>query len=430
MSYRTRSLLLSLAFCLLAFPLLSSCGINTTPASNQQPGLSTTRPAQPFAAGSYNCKESMHIAATGGTIPRSLYFGDYRGNLYAVNAQTGSLRWCVHLNDPVPQITPRPCPFAHCPSIPAILIVGTPAVVDGVVYVCVSTNVTGFTYAFNASDGSLRWHTESNCGMNSMAFYDTAVPLVDNGVVYSGIAALRAQDGHILWKESRTDIVQEGAFMPLAEADSILYVNTQAAAYALNATDGSVRWRYPSHALITVSGPLAVSFPNQTLIIGTAGSVDQPETSAAYAVNIGNGSLRWYHLMGDYKGATFVNNVAYVSSGDGYLYAFNAISGHELWRTKMDYSSYPPITVQGVVYTNSDGAYAVDSANGKILWHQSLGYDQSVSFGPSVVVDGADFLSSNNGQSFVSTIYALNASTGAEYWHGTDINQISPPAVG
>lgn len=430
MSYRTRSLLLSIAFCLLVFPLLSSCGMNTTPTSNQRPGLSTTRPVKPFVAGLYNCKENMHVAASGGATPRSLYFGDNRGNLYAVNAQTGSLRWCVHLNVPALQHT-IPCPFKHCPSMPAFIFVGTPAVVDGVVYVCVSgIPETGSTYAFNARDGSLRWHTESHCWMNSMAFYNTAVPLVNNGIVYSGLAALRAQDGQVIWKESRASIAQEGAFMPLGVADGVLYANTQAAAYAINAADGSVRWRYPSHALITVGGPLAISFSSQTLIIGSVGSVDQPETSAAYAVNIGNGSLRWYHLMGDYKGATFVNNVAYVSSGDSYLYAFNAISGHQLWRTRLDYSPYPPITAQGIVYTNSDGAYAIDSANGKILWHQSLGYNQSVSFGPSVVADGTDFLSSDNGQSFVNTIYALNASTGAEYWHSTAINQISPPAVG
>jgi outer membrane protein assembly factor BamB len=383
-----------------------------------------------FVAGPYNCKESMHIAANSGATPRSLYFGDNRGDLYAVNAQTGSLRWCVHLNIPVQQIT-SPCGIPHCPSIPVFLFVGTPAIVDGVVYVCVSSfDKPGSTYAFNASDGSLRWHTESNCGMNSMAFYDTAVPLVDNGIVYSGIAALRAQDGQVLWKESRASIVQEGAFMPLGVADGVLYANTQAAAYAFNAADGSMRWRYPSHASITVSGPLAVSFSNQTLIIGTTSSVDQPETSAAYAVNIGNGSLRWYHLMGDYKGATFVNNVAYVSSGDGYLYAFNAIDGHELWRTKLDYSSYPPTAAHGIVYTNSDGAYAVDSANGKILWHRSLGYDPSFSFGPPVVVDGTDFFSSMGGRQGISTIYALNASTGAEYWHSSGSYQISPPAVG
>ena len=429
MSYRTRSLLLLMALCLFVFPLLSGCGTNTTPRSNQQPGLSSTRPVKPFEAGPYNCKGSTHIASNGGATPRSLYFGGNRGNLYAVNAQTGSLRWCIRLSDPAPQITPRPCPFAHCPSIPAFLIVGTPAVVDGVVYVCVSgSDETGSTYAFNASDGSLRWHTASSCGMNSMAFMNNAIPLVDDGVVYSGLCALRAQDGQVLWQEIRANILQEGVFMPLAEADGILYASTQAAVYALNAADGSVRWRYPPHAEMTVGGLLAVSVSNQTLIVGTQGSVDQPETSAAYAVNIGNGSLRWYHLMGDYKGATFLNNVAYVSSGNSYLYAFNAINGTERWRSKLSYSPYPPIVAQGILYTNSNGAYAVDSADGKVLWHQSLGYDQSFSFGPSVVIDGTDFLSGTDG-SGGGTIYALDARTGAEYWHSAAIDQLSPPAV-
>ena len=373
----------------------------------------------------------MHVAASSGAIPRSLYFGGDRGSLYAINAQTGELRWCIRLNDAAPQITPPPCPFAHCPSIPSFLIIGTPAVVDGVVYVCVSgSDETGTTYAFNARDGSLRWHTESSCGMNSMAFNNNAIPLVYNGVVYSGLCALRAQDGQVLWKESRANIVQEGAYMPLAEADGVLYVSTQAAVYALNAADGSVRWRYPPHAYMTVGGLLAVSVSNQTLIVGTEGSVDQPETSAAYAVNIGNGSLRWYHLMGDYKGAVLFNNVAYVSSGDEYMYALNAVSGNELWRTKLAYSPwYGPVLAQGILYTNSNGAYAIDSSDGKILWHQLLGADQSFSFGPSVVVDGIDYLSGTDGHG-TSGIYALNAKTGAEYWHSAGINQISPPAAG
>src|SRR5260370_7706506 len=140
--------------------------------------------------------------------------------------------------------------------------------------------------------------------------------------------------------------------MPLAEGDGILYASTQAAVYARNAADGSVRWRYPPHAEMTVGGLLAVSVSNQTLIVGTQGSVAQPETSAAYAVNIGNGSLRWYHLMGDYKGATFLNNVAYVSSGNRYLYAFSPINGTQRWRAKLLYSPYTPIVAHALLYTH------------------------------------------------------------------------------
>jgi len=415
-------------------PLLSSCGLNTTPTSSKQPGLSNTHAAQPHEAGAYNCKGSVHSAsntsASSSTTPRSIYFGGSRGNLYAVNAQTGNLRWCIHLDNPQRQTTPTCPPGGHCPALPSIFIIGTPAVVDGVVYVCASGGgETGYTYAFNASDGTLRWRTQSDCWSVSIPFGDSAIPLVNNGVVYSGLYALRAQDGQALWKETHINLAQDGELILLAVANGVVYACTEAAVYALNAADGSIRWRYPPHTYMTVGGPLVVSTFNQTLIVGTQGSVDQPQTSAVYAINTENGTLRWYHLMGDYVGATFLNNVAYVSSGDEYLYAFNASNGNMHWRTKLGYTAWSaPVIAKRILYTNADGAYAVDSTNGRILWHKSLGADQSVSFNPSVVVDGTDYLASTDGHG-VSTVYALNASNGAEYWYSANIPQISPLAV-
>ncbi|HEY6543103.1 MAG TPA: PQQ-binding-like beta-propeller repeat protein [Ktedonobacteraceae bacterium] len=352
----------------------------------------------------------MHVAANSGATPRSLYFGGDRGNLYAVNAQTGSLRWCIHLNNPGPQITPQPCP-GHCPpSFQSYFTVGTPAIVDGVVYVCASSDgETGDTYALNASDGSLRWRTQSGCWSVSMPFGDNAIPLVDNGIVYSGLAALRAQDGQVLWKETHIDFAQDGELILLAVTDGVLYACTEAAVYALNAADGSLLWRYPPHAYMTPGGPLIVSRSNHTLIVGTQGSVDQPETSALYAISTDNGTLRWYRLMGDYAGAVFMNNQVYVSSRDQYLYALNVSNGKTLWRHKFIYPTYnPALAVNGTLYINIDGAYALNSADGSVLWHQLLGSSQSNAFSPSFVADGIDYLASTDGQGN-STLYALNS---------------------
>jgi outer membrane protein assembly factor BamB len=196
----------------------------------------------------------------------------------------------------------------------------------------------------------------------------------------------------------------------------------------VNARDGSIRWHYPPRSNMAISGPLVVS--NQMLFVGTQGSVDQPETSALYALNVQNGSLRWYYLMGDYTGAALVNNVVYVSSRDQYLYAFNTSNGMVLWRHKFIYPAYnPALAVNGVLYINIDGAYALDSTNGSVLWYKSLGFSPSGDFTPSVVVDGVDYLASKGGGQGDDTLYALNASTGAEYWHISNFNQISPLTV-
>jgi len=356
------------------------------------------------------CKGSVHGASATSasplSTPRSIYFGGSHGDLYAINAQTGNVRWCIH-------------------ALP--VEVGRPAVVDGVVYVCASSDgETGSLYAFNASDGSLRWRTQTDCWIVDIPFGDYALPLVRNGVVYSGLYAVRAQDGQALWKV-HLDLAQEGEFILLAVADGVVYGCTEGGVYAINAQDGSIRWRYPSHASLLAGGPLVVS--NKLLIVGTQGSVDQPETSALYAINTDTGSLRWYYLMGAYQGATFINQVVYVSSRDQYLYALDSENGKVLWRRHFSYPVYnAALAVNGVLYINIDGAEALNSTTGSEIWYTPLRGRQGDTFLPSVVVDGVDYLASADGGENC-TLYALNASDGTAYWESTKLPQISPLTV-
>jgi eukaryotic-like serine/threonine-protein kinase len=432
MSSRIKYSLFMIALFLLLFPLLNSCGTNTAPSSNQHtppiasikhtvtPGNQALQPPNVILS---HCRgdalSSSVIAISPATTQRSIYFGGVSGNLYALNAQTGQLRWCIHAS-----VTGgAKCSF--CPS--RFVMFGTPKVVDGVVYVCASVDSgTGYTYAFTAKDGSIRWRTKTDCWLVSIPFGDDAIPLVNNDVVYSGTYALRAQNGHILWR-SHPNVAAEGEYILLALVGGVIYGDTEGAVYAINAQDGSIRWHYPPKSNLAIGGPLVVS--NQVLFVGTQGSVDQPETSALYALDTENGSLRWYYLMGDYAGAAILNNIVYVSSRDQYLYAFNMSNGKVLWRYKFIYPAYnPALAVNGILYINIDGAYALDRNNGSVLWHKSLGSSQSVDFIPSVVVDGVDYLASTDGHGS-SILYALNASTGAEYWHIPNINQISPLTV-
>ncbi len=436
MSYRTKHLLLMVALFSLLLPLFSSCGSSTTPSGGQHtattlsnrhtatPGNGTPQPQNVVLS---NCRGSALSPSVTTLSPsstqRSIYFGG-GGNLYALSAQTGRLRWCIHVSITGGARCTRPIPCLP----PPFVMFGTPTVVDGIVYVCASGGgETGYLYAFNASDSSLRWRTQTDCWIVAMPFGDNAIPLVNNGVVYSGLYAVRAQDGEVLWKETHINLSQEGELILLAVADGVVYGCTEGAVYAINARDGSILWRYPPHAFMTPGGPLAVS--NQMLFVGTQGSVDQPETSALYVINTQNGSLRWYKLMGDYVGTAFLNNVAYVSSRDQYLYALNMNNGTVLWRHKFIYPTNPALAMNGALYINSDGAYALDSTNGSILWHKPLGASQSVGFIPSTVVDGVDYLGSGSGGQEGGTLYALNASTGAEYWHISNLNQVSPMVV-
>ena len=230
-------------------------------------------------------------------MPRSIYFGTTEGDLYAVNAQTGSLRWCINI------ITTNN----------SQVFVGTPAAVDGVVYVCVSPSLddhTGSLYALNASDGAMRWRSKTDCVINSIGFGDSGLPLVSNGVVYSGFYAVREQDGVPLWKVSSA-LGLEIVF--LAVSNRRVYGSTPWYVFALNASNGSMHWRYPPYKFGIGSAQLV---SDQLLMVGTQEPVDQ-QTSALYALNAETGTLRWYFLMGSYTGAAFLNNVVYVGAGDG-----------------------------------------------------------------------------------------------------------------
>lgn len=436
MLYRTKPSIFMIALMLLLFPLLSNCGSSTSPSSNQHaatpsnqhmatPGKLTPQPQDVVLSSCLDGARAPSVTTVSpSSMQRSIYFGGASGNLYALSAQTGKLRWCIHASITGGARCPRPI---EC-FPPPFVTFGTPQVADGIVYVCASGSFGyGYTYAFNASNGSIRWRTKTDCWIVSIPFGDNATPLVNNGIVYSGTYALRAQDGHILWR-SHPNVATEGEYILLALVDGVIYGDTEGAVYAINAQDGSILWHYPPKSNMAVGGPLVVS--NQMLFVGTLGSVAQPETSALYALNAQNGSLRWYHLIGDYAGAALVNNVVYVSSRDQYLYAFNASTGVVLWRHKFSYPTYnPALAVNGVLYINIDGAYALQSSNGSILWRKSLGFNQSVNFIPSVVIDGVDYLASKGGSAGDDTLYALNASTGAEYWHISNINQISPLTV-
>src|SRR5260370_41486280 len=128
--------------------------------------------------------------------------------------------------------------------------------------------------------------------------------------------------------------------------------------------------------------------------------------------------------MGSYIGAGSRNESIYVRSGDRYVYVLEKNNGS--LRCKYQFVSpghYPATSAENVLYINTDGAYALSSANGAVLWHQHLGSSPSVSFTPSVVLDGVVYLASIDGHG-QSILYALNASDGTEYWHSHYRHQI------
>ena len=94
----------------------------------------------------------------------TLYVATY-GQLYAVNASDGTVRWCQQL------ALTREYRYQFGVSYPPPpqMLFGTPRVANGVVYVCASGSGR-YTYAFNAGDGTLRWRTPTDAWSVSIPF--------------------------------------------------------------------------------------------------------------------------------------------------------------------------------------------------------------------------------------------------------------------
>jgi outer membrane protein assembly factor BamB len=235
--------------------------------------------------------------------------------LYAVYASDGMVRWCQQVQPTQEVIQQWSALHSMPPHPPPQLLFGTPRVTNGVVYVCASGYVR-YTYAFNAGEGTLRWRTPTDAWRVSMPFGDFAVPLVQNGIVYSGTYALNEQDGTVLWRIA----IETGWFSPQALVGGTLYAVAEWGIYAINAQNGEIHWLYQPDAHTIISGPLVVD--NQLLYVGTSGSVAHPEKSYCCALDAETGTLRWQDpLRKGYVGAVIDNERIYVSAGDRCLYA-------------------------------------------------------------------------------------------------------------
>ena len=280
--------------------------------------------------------------ATGGEVRSSpsvvagtVYFGSMDNKVYAVSASTGSLIWSYLTGNDTDS---------------------SPTVVGGVVYI---GSLDGNVYALNAANGSLLWNYTTGSVVVSS-------PAVVNGVVYVGsmdhyVYALNASTGAIVWRYATGGAV----YSPPAVVGGVVYVGSwDYKVYALNSTSGGFLWSY-------ATGNYANACPavdGKTVYVGS-------RDGRVYALNASNGVLIWNFTTGNTIGSSpaVVNDVIYIGSTDGKVYALNASSGAEIWsyQTSGAVVSSPAI-VGGVIYLGSwDGyVYALGNPSAPSLLQQ------------------------------------------------------------
>jgi len=213
----------------------------------------------------------------------------------------------------------------------------------------------------------------------------------------SNLYAINASDGNLKWTYG------SGGWSPPAIVNGIVYVGGWAHNFvALDARDGSVIWEYP-----TGGGNMGAPVVAENIVYFSS------DDGYAYALTADKGILLWKYQTGVTRNSpTVANGIVYLTgwnSSTTALYAINALNGNPIW----NYASTPGSTLtsasvsDGIVYSqNSSNLLAINAFTGKVIW-----VSQVPGIGAAPAIDkGKVYVSSSN------KVYAFNASNGAPQW--------------
>jgi len=256
----------------------------------------------------------------------------------------------------------------------------------------------------------------------------------------------------------------------MTPAGDTLYVAFSTHIYALDLSNGNLRWHYPESIQGVAAqfyAPPAVT--EDTVIAGSYGAPGTPEVLVG--LDRSSGKERWRseqpaldtlntHVIGGivaqdrrvyvpstdhrlyaldpvsgtltpfFEGAQnalwaaplIVNDTLYLASLDHRLYALSAADGAKLWEFQAGGAlAGTPAYADGVLYFGGfdSQVYALDAQTGQARWTVSL--EDNWVWGTPAVRDGTVYVSTLAGQ-----VYALDAASGAQKW----VKQVGGPVRG
>ncbi len=282
----------------------------------------------------------------------TIYFSANDQKIYALNAGNGSVRW----------------------NYPTEGVASVEDVENGTLYAGFDQANTSRTpatviYALNTADGTLHWKAPLRGQVSAVA---------DN-IVYittpqGTLVALNASDGSQRWSfssGSKTNLwrIANGITYALGSLPN----NFQGSSilYALNSTDGTIKWRYPKDNNTAGNAPLTLQ--SDTLYVAASDNGGFG-LNTIYALNTNNGSERWHKELSvnaTIISGVLVDNILYLSANDSTLYALTPNNGAIKWQKRLG-SNFANIQLidQGVLYVSlfNEGLTAVNASNGSILW--------------------------------------------------------------
>lgn len=219
-----------------------------------------------------------------------VYFGSSDGNVYAVHAKDGTVKWKFTTNGSI-----------HT----------TPALYNGTIYI---GNWGTWFYAIDAQTGKEKWKFKTGEQLAMAGIQSSAT--IQNDVVYFGardahMYALQAGDGKLLWQY---DAEKAWILSTAAVKDTMLYVGTSDSylLLALDARTGKEKFRFKTNGYVFGSPAIAGS----TAYVGDF-------TGKMYALDLGSAGKKWTAFSTDSRN----KNAAAVLKNDTLNFMYTANGG-------------------------------------------------------------------------------------------------------
>ncbi len=309
------------------------------------------------------------IRSSPAVVAGTVFVASVDGTVHALALATGERRWIA--------------------SVGAELGGATPLVVEGLVIV---GDRGGAMHAFDQGTGEEHWKTPVDGPVGGAAAWAGGLVVI---ATESTAYGLDPAAGRIAWQADLPGAVTRSI---AATNDFVFCPLSGGLVVALRTRDGTMAWQ----ARVAPDGDGGTPAVAEGLVFASAG-LDNPDpsTRAVVALNASDGSQRWRHTSSSGEvlyAPAVVDGRAFVVAEDGSVAALDAATGEERWSSAVAGIDALPAVWGSTVYVATMGGSleALDTSSGARTWQVAI---QGVPYAP-VVIGGFVLVGTNVGVLF------------------------------